>query len=191
MHRLGIARFVVFLVEHLRGGGEFRQRIFVLVLFEKGVAEVIVCLVAILVFLQTAAVVDLRFGVVLLLVLAVAFAHIAGFFLGEGVEADEQQEGDAEGAGTRKTEMFSKDVHFRDSFVLAVEDKEVDDEQKQGDQSKALELLVIVRVDLRLDLLRRQFVEFFLDRLRGRVGVVAAHINATSGLRNLAAHVFV
>ena len=83
MHRLGVTGLVFLLIQHLRCGLELCLRVGVLVLFEERVAEVIMRLVAVLVFLQTAAVVDFSLGIVLLVVLAVAAAYVRCFFLRE------------------------------------------------------------------------------------------------------------
>ena len=54
-----------------------------------------------------------------------------------------------------------------------------------------MELLVVVRIDLRFYLLGREFVQLFLYRAHRGVGVVAADVDAASGLRDLATHIFV
>ena len=87
--------------------------------------------------------------------------------------------------------MFSENIHFGNRFVLAVEDKEVNDEQQQRNQRKALELLIVIRKYLCLDLLGRQFVEFLLDGFGGSVRVVATDVDTTAGLGDLTTHVLV
>ena len=54
-----------------------------------------------------------------------------------------------------------------------------------------MELLVIVGEDLRLYLLRSEFIEFFLDSFRSGVGVVTTDVDTSAGLRYLTAHLFV
>ena len=76
MHRLGVTGLVGLFIQHFRSGLELCLRVRVLVLFEERVAEVVMCLVAVLVLLQTAAVVDFSLGIVLFVVLAVAAAHV-------------------------------------------------------------------------------------------------------------------
>ena len=76
MHRLGVTGLVGLFIQHFRSGLELSLRVRVLILFEERVTEVVMCLVAVLVLLQTTAVVHFRFGVVLFVVLAVAAAHV-------------------------------------------------------------------------------------------------------------------
>ena len=143
--------------------------------------------VTVLITLKGATVVHLGFGEVLTLVFTVSLTHIACLFLSKRAEAAKNQ--------CRHDDMtscrFSKNIHFRDGFVLSIEDKEIDDEQQEGDEGKTLELLVVVREDLGLDLLRGEFVKLFLDSFGGCVGVVAAHIDSAAGLCDLTTHVFV
>ena len=54
-----------------------------------------------------------------------------------------------------------------------------------------MELLVIVGVCRRFDLLGCQFIEFFLDGFGGGVGVITTDVDTSAGLRYLAAHLFV
>ena len=184
MHDLGVTRFVLFLVQHLCRGLILRLCVSVLVLFEERVPQVIMRLVAVFVLLQSAAVIDFRLRIVLRTVVFVAVDDVKHLFLRKGVDTHEQQ-------GDRQYAVFSENIHFGNRFVLAVEDKEVDDEQQQRNQSKALELLVVVRKYLCLDLLGRQFVEFLLDGFGGGVRVVATNVDTTAGLGNLTTHVLV
>ena len=144
------------------------------------------CLVAVFIGLQGTTVTNLRFGEVLASVFVITFAYIACLFLGKSAEADRQQY-------QNHTELstLAENIQFRDSFVLTVEDKEIDDKQQESDQSKTLELLVIVSEDLRLDLLRTEFVKFFLDSFGGCVGVVATDVYTAAGLGDLAAHILI
>ena len=82
-------------------------------------------LVAVLVFLQTAAVVDFSLGIVLLVVLAVAAAYVRCFFLRESAQADEQQKG-----RHRMARTLSENIQTGNHFVLTVEDEEINHEQQ-------------------------------------------------------------
>ena len=83
MHRLGVAFRALFAVQHLRCRLELSLCIGVFVLLEQRVAEVIMCLIAVLVLIQAATVVNLRLGVVLLTVLLVAATYVTRLLLGE------------------------------------------------------------------------------------------------------------
>ena len=78
--------------------------------------------ITVLVGLQRTTVIDLRFGEVLLLVVAVSAANITCLFLCKNTEAAKDQ--------GRRNDMtscrFSEDIQLRNGFVLSVEDKEID-----------------------------------------------------------------
>lgn len=78
---LGKLFLVLFTVKQLRGFLILGLCLGILVLFEKRIAQVVVPLERIAVFLQSAAVVHLCCGEILLVVLLVASAYIGGFLL--------------------------------------------------------------------------------------------------------------